>query len=108
LDHGIDVFHVVLILGYLVALGWYLYFIWSKKQSHERSRNWGHRGGETKDSGHRRGKRCPQCRNMIDQRRTVCQHCGHEFELVPGREAHPDEIAAGKRQPPDKETDAAG
>lgn len=25
------------------------------------------------------GKRCPQCKNLIDANRKVCQHCGHEF-----------------------------
>jgi hypothetical protein len=32
---------------------------------------------------------------MIDVRRSVCQHCGHTFELAPGTERHPDEIAKG-------------
>ena len=35
----------------------------------------------------RSGKRCPQCRNLIDARRTVCQHCGHIFKTVPKPEA---------------------
>jgi RNA polymerase subunit RPABC4/transcription elongation factor Spt4 len=32
---------------------------------------------------HRTGKRCPQCQNLIDSRRTACQHCGHAFAATP-------------------------
>ena len=26
------------------------------------------------------GKRCPDCRTIINAKREVCQHCGHVFE----------------------------
>ncbi len=48
---------------------------------------------------HRAGKKCPDCGNMIDVRRTICQHCGHKFEVKPGTEPHPDEVKAGTRKP---------
>jgi len=33
----------------------------------------------TKKRQRKMGKRCPKCNRMIHHRRTVCQHCGHEF-----------------------------
>lgn len=44
--------------------------------------------GRRSSRRHRRsGKRCPQCQNLIDVRRAVCQHCGHICETVPKPEA---------------------
>jgi uncharacterized OB-fold protein len=34
-----------------------------------------------------RGKRCPQCGNIISSKRTVCQHCGYAFSEVEVEEA---------------------
>jgi len=51
------------------------------------------RSGGSKHHHHRRshksGKRCPKCQNMIDARRTVCQHCGYVFGTTPPVEEEP-------------------
>jgi len=45
----------------------------------------------------RAGKRCPQCQNLIDARRTVCQHCGHLFEATAPAEEEPVQKNAGEQ-----------
>ncbi len=76
-----EVIYMVLALAYLTAVGWYLINVMAsspeKRAKREKTR-------QTKESGERHrgrkeGKRCPQCDKVIDVRRDVCQHCGHEF-----------------------------
>ena len=47
------------------------------------------RGSSKRRHGHKRGKRCPQCTNLVDSRRKVCQHCGHVFPDSSEAEAKP-------------------
>jgi len=95
--------YIALVVIYVAAVGWYVVSVVSgKKKSHD---------GGTSSSGHRssrshrsstsrhKGKRCPSCKQIVDARRTICQHCSHEFEIVPGMEPHPDEIKSGRRSP---------
>lgn len=57
-----------------------------------------------KHSRHRRGgKRCPKCKEIIDQRRNVCHHCGHKFKSNTVLEAHPDEMKKEQKNPPSDE-----
>lgn len=42
-----------------------------------RKRRWFSRSKRT------RGKRCPECGNLINAQKTICQHCGHEFGSAP-------------------------
>ncbi len=38
---------------------------------------------EDNKSKRKLGKRCPQCHNIINYQRQVCQHCGYQFPEVP-------------------------
>jgi len=74
----------ILIVGYIL----WQYVIKprrSRQKRHHRSRH--------------SGKRCPQCQNLIDVRRTVCQHCGHIFQTAPKpeTEAKPKSGQSGKK-----------
>jgi len=42
---------------------------------------------EDKKRNRHRGKRCPQCGNIISAHRKVCQHCGNEFSEVEVKES---------------------
>jgi RNA polymerase subunit RPABC4/transcription elongation factor Spt4 len=62
-------------------------------------------GGEKhrRNRSHRQpGKRCPQCQNLINAGRTVCQHCGYAFGSAPPEEESPttpDAQPAGSHHP---------
>ena len=97
-----NILYLILLVGYLVAVGWYVRSTMAFRRA----------GGEKKPSsrgGGRRhkkaGKHCPECKEMIDARRTVCQHCGHKFDLVPA-DPHPDEVWAGIVPPASKQIQA--
>ena len=100
-----DIFYIVLIVSYLIGVTWYLRSVLMERQEKKESNRSFHRSieadGEKKNSFRRRkGKHCPKCRNLIDHRRSVCQHCGHQFELDPQTPPHPEEAAKGLRETP--------
>jgi len=41
----------------------------------------------------RRGKKCPQCKNIINYSREVCQHCGYKFNSAPAGNSGPTDPA---------------
>jgi len=85
---------VVLGVGWLGITG---YIFWQYVIKPRRS---GGRKHHRSNQKHRTGKRCPQCQNLIDARRTVCQHCGHAFAATPPapESAKPtEETASGSR-----------
>ena len=53
--------------------------------------------GERKAGRRRLGKRCPNCKNIIDYYRKVCQHCGYEFYQVPEKKDS-EEKSLGKKK----------
>lgn len=100
-----DIFYIVLIVSYLIGVTWYLRSVLMERQEKKESKRSSHRSieanGEKKSaSRHRKGKHCPKCRRLIDHRRSVCQHCGHQFELDPQTSPHPEEVAKGLREAP--------
>jgi hypothetical protein len=92
----VDMFYIVLIMAYLIAVIWYIWSIINARKQKEVHKHTAHR---RKRSRHREGKRCPQCQKVIDRRRSVCQHCGQVFQLAPGVEPHPDEVKKGIVKP---------
>lgn len=53
----------------------------SEGKEHHHSRH-GH-GSSGRRRKKKRGKKCPQCNNIINFYREVCQHCGHKFDVEP-------------------------
>lgn len=85
---GIKSVFVILALAYVALLGWYLLRVAFPKSEEQEAPKKAKKG-----KGHRRqGKKCPECKKVIDARRTVCQHCGYKFTPKLGRELHPDEV----------------
>ncbi len=100
MTYNFDLFYIFLILVFVCALVFYLKdIIPSMRAEKERSSRRSDRNGRRSSrSKRRKGKRCPECRHIIDWRRTVCQHCGHKFEIRPGRDPHPDEIESNTEE----------
>ncbi|MFO8058460.1 MAG: hypothetical protein R6V10_14315 [bacterium] len=97
-----DIFYLFLLIAFAFGLGMYLKSVLPPLRKQEKSSD---RRSRSKSSGrsHRssrgsrhRGKRCPECRHIIDRRRTVCHHCGHEFKVDSDHEPHPDEEKENK------------
>jgi hypothetical protein len=97
----LKIFYIVLLAAFMAALAWYIRgtLLSGKSSSHRSSSSSSSSSGSSSHrhhSRHRRdGKHCPGCGKMIDIRRSICQHCGNQFELAPGTEPHPDEVAKG-------------
>ncbi len=88
-----DIALIVMVIAYLMAVAWYARgAILAKKKKYESERTY-HRRKENEKRKKRSGRRCPDCKNIIDRRRSVCQHCGHQFDVIPGAQKHPDEIS---------------
>lgn len=98
LTQSSDTMYIALVVIYLAAVTWYIIstLINRKKGSESSSSSSGNSQHKHRS---RRGKRCPGCKQIIDNRRTLCQHCGHEFVIDPNSEPHPDEIRTGRRKP---------
>lgn len=67
-------------LAFILLGVWILiagYILWQYVIKPRRSRQRRHHRSR------RSGKRCPQCQNLINTRRTVCQHCGYVFQTAP-------------------------
>ena len=93
-----DLMYVALVVIYLAAVSWYIISTLINRKNKKETET----KTETSSSGKhhsRRGKRCPSCKQIIDARRTLCQHCGHEFKIDPNSEPHPDELRTGRRRP---------
>jgi len=90
---------IFLLVAYGLLIGWYLraFFLSKKKPAEEKSSS-SSKHGHSKNRKRRAGKKCPDCKKVIDVRRTVCQHCGHKFEVPPGTEPHPEEIRMKDKQ----------
>jgi len=109
---------LVLTIAYLAAVGWYVITVLATRKRQgksgsgsraarearpressgfERSESRRSEGERSHDSRKRRqGKRCPQCRKIIDAVRTRCQHCGHEFETEPADEENGPDDESGE------------
>ena len=61
------------------VIGVVLYVIFLRKELTRRRQE---ENAESLKRKRHRGKRCPQCRNVISAHRKVCQHCGYEFSEV--------------------------
>lgn len=94
-----DLMYIALVVIYFAALGWYIISTLVNKKSDSPSEKKSSSSSSGSHHRSRRGKRCPNCKQIIDARRTLCQHCGHEFKIDPNSEPHPDEIRSGRRQP---------
>jgi uncharacterized OB-fold protein len=75
------IFYVAIIIAWFAGVTAYIFYFqdsWKKRrkkeQEHKRKR--------------KIGKRCPQCRNIIDYRRPVCQHCAYKFPEVSEHAEH--------------------
>ena len=89
----------VLLTAYGVIVGWYVRGIIVARRKSGEDKSSSPSSSDSSSSVKRKrsrhtGKKCPDCKNVIDVRRAVCQHCGHKFELEPGVEPHPDELKA--------------
>ena len=96
LPQSSDLMYIALVVIYLAAVSWYIISTIINRKSVDE--------GDAKSESHgkhhtRRGKRCPGCKQIIDARRTLCQHCGREFKIDPNSEPHPDELQTGRRRP---------
>jgi hypothetical protein len=96
--------YIALVAIYVAAVGWYVISVivsGNKKNRDGSTSSSGHGGGRSHRSStpRHKGKRCPSCKQIVDVRRTICQHCSHEFEIEPGVEPHPDDIKSGRRSP---------
>jgi len=60
-----------------------IYFFYYRKVWLKKKREAGERRSKRKI-----GKRCPQCKNIINYQRTVCHHCGYPFPPVPEHKSH--------------------
>ena len=79
----LDFFLGALFTIYLVGMGWYL--LNTTKEGRDKKAETPAKPKPSKEISRRKrkrrpGKRCPSCKKIIDQRRTVCQHCGYKFE----------------------------
>jgi predicted amidophosphoribosyltransferase len=73
-----------IIVAWVAAVGYFIYYMIFLRQ----------RKGRSKSKRRRRGKRCPECKNMIDYRREVCQHCGYRF---PSESGSKEALSSGER-----------
>ncbi len=92
--NNFDFFYLFLIIVFLAFLVFYLREViltYRNKKKHASRRSDRSKQSSSRQA-RRKGKRCPECRHIIDWRRTACHHCGHKFEVNPDREPHPDEI----------------
>ena len=80
--------YLVLGLAYIAAVGWYVINVFIAGKPAKKS---GSGSGASKGRKKRSGKKCPQCKKIIDARRMTCQHCGYEFSTQKSEESHPDE-----------------
>jgi len=64
----------------LWIVGVILYLLYLRKELGRRLKE--EKEEDAKRKRHR-GKKCPQCGNIISVTREVCQHCGHQFSEVP-------------------------
>jgi len=86
---------------YTVVIGLWIagvvLYIWYFRKSFIQKR----KENEEQRSKRKLGKRCPQCRNIINYKRTVCQHCGYQFPEVSTHDYHPGQRKKkrGKRCP---------
>ncbi|HUT54661.1 MAG TPA: hypothetical protein VM658_14820 [bacterium] len=93
----LDLMLTMLLLAYAAVLAWYVRsVIVTKNKPASSSRHSSH--NVKRKRKRLSGKKCPGCNQIIDSRRTVCHHCGHQFEVEPGSEPHPDEVEAGIRK----------
>jgi len=60
----------------LWAAGVLAYIVYLRRQLARRRKE---EEAESAKRKRHRGKRCPQCKNIISARREVCQHCGYKF-----------------------------
>lgn len=88
----INIFYGLLLVGWIGVTILYLYLLWKKKPE-EFSPLW--RRVKKGSSRKKRGKRCPECRNIISVHREVCQHCGYKFPK-PEQEAKTESSAERK------------
>jgi len=80
-----QMFYTLIIILWLIGVVLYIFYLRKELGIRIKEKR------EQRSAGRRRlGKRCPQCKNIIDYRRKVCQHCGYEFPYVP----EPKEIEA--------------
>jgi len=97
LSQSSDIMYIALVVIYLAAVVWYIISTLVNRKKGSESSSGSSQSQPKRRS--RRGKRCPSCKQIIDNRRTICQHCGHEFAIDPNSEPHPDEIRTGRRKP---------
>ncbi len=88
----------VLVAAYLMALAWYVIKVVTERDRQPERRRRSRKSAPAKStSGRETGKRCPQCRTIINSKRTVCQHCGYEFQPENAEQSQPaDESEAGE------------
>jgi len=65
-----------LLLVWTFGLGIYIYYLRKSELKKAKGKSKSHQ------SKRKRGKRCPQCKNIINAMRTVCQHCGYQFPAL--------------------------
>jgi len=76
-----------LIYFFIVALwvgGVVAYIIYLRQQLSRRKKE---EAVEQEKRKRHRGKKCPQCHNIISAKREVCQHCGYRFSEIEIEEA---------------------
>ena len=106
----LDVSYAVFFLIYIGGLAWYVKNFFNTQKATSMvpkplSPTIKQKTPKKKSRRRRKGKRCPQCRKIIDCRRIVCRHCGYEFKPEPGLEPHADKINGENHTPPAEMSD---
>jgi len=87
----------------LWVIGVLLYLLYLRRELSRRKQE---EQDESQKRSRHRGKRCPQCGNIISAHRKVCQHCGNQFsevEIKESVESEAQETEVSKEVKPSKE-----